>query len=295
MNPKKKPFLIGAHMPVNGNLYSAPQAAASIDCTALQLFTKNTRQWFADPLTEKECTDFKQAVTDANIYAVITHASYLINLASPRERVRTLSVNALKKELDRCHDLGINFLVLHPGAAVSETRATGLKLITEGLHAVFQKSSSKTMILLETMAGQGSTLGSTFEEIGQLLEKNTAKKRLGVCLDTCHIFAAGYDLRTKKAYENMWDKFDKKVGLKNLKAIHVNDSKRELGCCVDRHEEIGKGEIGEKFFALLFNDPRFFEVPKILETPKESLADDARNIALIKSLLTEKTKERFGL
>ena len=295
MKLSEKTLLIGAHMSIEGGLYRAPEKALSIGCTVLQLFTKSNRQWQAKPLSKEDCTLFKKSVKDAHIYSVVCHASYLINLASPNEQVRIRSINALVIELDRCHNLAIDYLVLHPGSSVGQEKEKGLELITQGLNEVFKKSPSKTMVLLETMAGQGSSLGSRFEEIAILLKNNTDKKRLGVCLDTCHVFAAGYDLRDKPGYEKMWKNFDDIIGIKHLKAMHINDSKKDLGSCVDRHEDVGKGKIGENFFAFLFNDFRFFSIPKILETPKETLKDDVQNIKIIKGLLTQKTKKLLNL
>jgi len=295
MKKNKKIFLIGAHISIEGGLYRACQKAASIDCTVLQIFTKSNRQWFASPLSLSEISLFKKARKAAGIVSVTAHASYLINLASNNKETRVRSINAIKKELDRCHNLGIEYLVLHPGAHVKQGEQKGLSLVVEGLNQALNNNDYSTMLLLETTAGQGTTLGRTFEEIAFLRNNSNHKNRIGVCLDTCHIFAAGYDIRTQETYEAVWKNFDKTIGLKNLKVIHINDSKREVGSFVDRHEAIGKGKIGKKGFELLFNDKRFFSIPKILETPKETLQDDAQNIATIKNLLTEQTKKLIDI
>lgn len=288
-------FFIGAHISVEGGLHKAPERAASIGCSTLQIFTKSNRQWFAKPLSEDEVVAFKESIRKHNIRSVTVHASYLINLASPQIETRTRSINALIKELDRCNALGVDYLVLHPGSHVNQTIEKGLALIIEGINKVFEKNHGSTMLLLETMAGQGSSLGHTFEQIATLRQEIKEKKRVGICLDTCHTFAAGHEFSTKETYEEMWNEFDKIIGLKHLKVIHVNDSKKECGSGVDRHEDIGKGQIGLKGFEFLFNDPRFFDIPKILETPKEDLSDDKRNIEIIKKLLSSSTKKILHL
>lgn len=291
MEKNKKKLLIGAHLSIEGGFYKAIERGASIGCTVIQIFTKSNRQWFAKPLEQKDIDAFKAAQKTTNITSITAHASYLINLASPKASVRTQSINALKKELDRCEQLGIDYLVLHPGSSVDQKEEKGIELIIEGINKALSQTDSSTMLLLETMAGQGSSLGKTFEQLAIIRTKSAHTKRIGICLDTCHIFAAGYDFRTKATYEALWKTFDAIIGLQHLKVIHINDSKKELNCRVDRHEDIGKGEIGNDGFGFLFNDPRFFDTPKILETPKATLADDERNIATIKNLLTKTTKE----
>ncbi len=295
MKKQKKQLLIGAHVSVEGGFYKAVERAHSIGCTVVQIFTKSNRQWFAKPLNTEDVNKFKAAAKKTEMQATVSHASYLINLASNKSETRTRSINALKKELFRADSLGINYLVLHPGSHVGQGEEKGIELVAKGLEAALENYTGSTELLLETMAGQGTSLGHTFEKIAQILQKSGHKNKIGICLDTCHVFAAGYDFRTKSGYTKMWDNFDTVIGLKKLKVIHINDSKKELDCRVDRHEDIGKGEIGKTAFALLFNDPRFFSVPKILETPKESLQDDARNIATIKKLLTKATKKILNL
>lgn len=290
------PFLIGAHISVEGGLHKAIERALSIKCTALQIFTKSNRQWFAKPLEETEIETFKQVVKAANMQNhIVAHAAYLINLASPNAETRTKSINSLKKEIERCDALAIPYLVLHPGSHVNQTETKGLNLIVQGIDKALEGNTGTTMILLETMAGQGSSLGSTFDQLSYILKQSAHKTRLGVCLDTCHVFAAGYDFSTTANYKKMWEEFEKTIGRKNLKIIHVNDSKKECGSKVDRHEDITKGKIGTKGFELLFNDKTLDHIPKILETPKASLADDARNIKTIKNLLTPITKKRLHI
>jgi deoxyribonuclease IV len=287
----QKKLLLGAHMSIEGGLHKAIERGIETGCTTLQIFTKSNRQWHAKAISLEEIEKFKQAVTTSGINPIVAHASYLINLASPEEATRKKSIIALKKELEVCSQLNIPYLVLHPGSHVNQTTKEGVALISQGLDQALQESPGTTIIALETMAGQGSSVGSTFEELAEIYQLSEHKKRLGVCLDTCHIFSAGYDFTEKKVYEAMWSEFDKTIGLKRLKVIHVNDSKKELGSRVDRHETITKGKIGAEAFALLFNDARFFDVPKILETPKATLAEDIYNMEIIKGLLTKETKE----
>jgi deoxyribonuclease-4 len=287
----QKKLLLGAHMSIEGGLHKAIERGIETGCTTLQIFTKSNRQWHAAPLEITAIKQFNQAVITSGINPIVAHASYLINLASPEEATRKKSIIALKKELEVCSQLNIPYLVLHPGSHVNQTINQGLALINQGLNQVFKEVPGNTIIALETMAGQGSSLGSNFEEIAKIYKSNDYKERLGVCLDTCHIFSAGYDFTEKKAYEAMWSEFDKIIGLEHLKVIHVNDSKKELGSRVDRHETITKGKIGAEAFALLFNDARFFDIPKILETPKATLAEDIYNMEIIKGLLTKETKE----
>lgn len=287
----QKKLLLGAHMSIEGGLHKAIERGIETGCTTLQIFTKSNRQWHAKAISLEEIEKFKQAVTASSINPIVAHASYLINLASPEEATRKKSIIALKKELEVCSQLNIPYLVLHPGSHVNQTTKEGITLISQGLDQALQESPGATIIALETMAGQGSSVGSTFEELAEIYQLSEHKKRLGVCLDTCHIFSAGYDFTEKKVYEAMWSEFDKTIGLERLKVIHVNDSKKELGSRVDRHETITKGKIGAEAFALLFNDARFFDVPKILETPKATLAEDIYNMEIIKGLLTKETKE----
>ena len=198
-------------------------------------------------------------------------------------------------ELKRCDSLGIPYLVLHPGSYLKTDEHSCLEQISNNLNTIFKNAPGKTILLLETMSGQGSTVCYTFEHISQIIKQSKYKHRLGLCFDTCHTFVAGYDFRTKKTYEIMWKEFDRIIGLNKLKVIHINDSKKPLGSRIDRHENIGKGKLGTQAFKLLFNDKRFFDIPKILETPKDSLYDDARNMQKIRSLLLPKTRKILGI
>jgi len=287
---KKSRLLLGAHVSIAGGLYKAIERGQSIGCTTIQIFTKSNRQWRAKKLTDEDIKNFKSAQQQSDVKSVVAHASYLINLAAINTEVREKSIYALIEELQRCDALAIPYLVLHPGSSTNGSDKAGLDKIIDALNIIFSKHTIKTTLLLETMAGQGSSLGSTFEQIAYIYKKSKVKKHLGVCIDTCHIFAAGYDFRTKDNYEKTWNEFDKVIGLNLLKVIHINDSKKDYASKVDRHANIGKGNIGLEGFRLLFNDKRFFAIPKILETPDGTLPEFAKDIATIKSLLSPKTK-----
>ena len=295
MAEKKQRLLFGAHMSIAGGIHLALERGESIGCTAIQIFTKSNRQWSAKKLITQDSNAFKTALKQSPIKSVIAHATYLINIGSPKKEIYQKSIKALALELQRCDQLGVPYLVLHPGSHLGTGEEECLQRIANNLNDVFDKAPGKTKILLETMAGQGSSVCYAFEHIAEILSKSAFKKRLGVCFDTCHAFVAGYDLRTKKTYEDTWKEFDKIIGLKKLKAIHLNDSKKELGSRVDRHEDIGKGTLGLEPFKLLFNDERFFDIPKILETPKDDLKNDLRNMETIKKLISPRTKRTLSI
>ncbi len=288
--PKKTTLLIGAHMSIVDGIHHALERGESIGCSTIQLFTKNNRQWKARPLTKNDIELYQQAAKQSSIKWVVAHATYLINIGSPDKTIEKKSINAVIMELKRCQALGIPYLVLHPGSHVKTNQDSCIQQISDNLNKIFASAPGKTMLLLETMAGQGSSVCYSFEHIALIIKQSKYKRRLGVCLDTCHIFAAGYDFRTKKTYEATWKEFDSTIGFNKLKVIHINDSKKDLGSQVDRHEEIGKGKIGKQAFRLLFNDKRFFNIPKILETPKNSLDDDLRNMETIYALLSTQTR-----
>ncbi len=259
--------LLGAHMPIKGGLGSAVRTGKAIGCTAVQVFTSSPQQWAAKPVTEEMVADFQAAKLETGIDVVVSHDSYLVNLCAPTDEARTKSIEGLKGELRRCNQYGIKFAVSHIGSHGGRGAEEGLKIAAESVKEVLADTPDDVMILAETTAGQGSSLDSKFEEIARLFELTGAPTRLGVCLDTCHIFAAGYDIRTAETYDQTFAVFDQIVGIQNLKAIHCNDSKKDIGTRVDRHENIGEGFIGPTAFELLVNDPRFFEIPILLETP----------------------------
>ena len=261
--------LLGAHMSIAGGYHKAAVAAAEHRMEVVQLFTKNNSQWRAKAITEEEAALFAAAVAEHKLAHPLSHSSYLINLASPDALLRTKSVEAMVIELQRAEQLGIPYVVVHPGAHTTATLEEGLALVANSLdeiHAVLPKSP--VQVLLEITAGQGSCLGHKFEQLAEILKQTKRPERVGVCFDTCHAFAAGYDLREPKLYKAMWRSLDDLLGLDRLKAIHVNDSKRELGSRVDRHEHIGRGQIGAAGFHLLMRDKRLRHIPMYLETPK---------------------------
>lgn len=285
MTTQKNRLLLGAHVSIAGGFEKSIERGESIGCTAIQIFTKSNRQWAAKKISSKESDLFSQTMQKSSIQCVVVHASYLINLAATHDALAQKSIDATIEELLRCSQLGIRYLVLHPGSSSASNKEDSLLEIARNLDAIFEATPDTTMILLENMAGQGNSLCRTFEELAIIRKNITHKKRLGFCFDTCHAFAAGYDFSTKKSYEALWQKFDDTIGLAHLKALHLNDSKKECGSKVDRHEDIGKGKIGIDAFKMLMNDPRFLDVPKIIETPMNDLADHARNIEVLKRLV----------
>lgn len=284
-------------MSVSGGLEKSIEQALKTGCTAIQIFTKSNRQWQAKDLTQQEIATFKQAASASGIQAVVTHACYLINLAAQNEEIYQKSIQALAKEIIRCQELGIGYLVLHPGSAGDQESMQAVQKIIAGINLALAQAPGPTMILLETMAGQGSSMCSTFEQLAIIRAGVADKARIGICVDTCHMFAAGYDFSSSASYHELWKQFDRIIGLEQIKVIHMNDSKKERGSRVDRHEDIGKGAIGLEAFRLLMNDERFFDVIKILETPKgdHEIDDDKRNLTTLLNLLTEENKRLFGL
>ncbi len=291
MTRKKHNLLLGAHISIAGGLEKAIERGESIGCTTIQIFIKNNRQWHAKKLSASQIKSFKSAVQKSSIKSIVAHATYLINLGSSNKETEEKSIIAIKEELKRCDDLNIPYLVLHPGSYLKTNEKACIDQVSNNLNEIFKTTPSKAMILLETMSGQGTGICYKFEQIAQLYKQSKFKKKLGICFDTCHAFAAGYDFRTRPTYEKMWKNFDQIIGLQHLKVIHVNDSKRLLGSRVDRHADIGKGQLDLNAFRLLFNDQRFFDIPKILETPKETLKDDLKNMEVIKKLLLPKTRK----
>lgn len=260
--------LLGAHVSTQGGVQNAPGRGAELECDAIAIFTKNQRQWKAKPLKEEEIAGFKENMRKYGIRMALSHDSYLINLGSPREDIYRKSVEAFVDEILRADQLDLPFLVFHPGSHLGEGEELGLKKIAGGIEeSLSQAPDSRVMLLLETTAGQGTNLGYTFEQLATIMDLVGDKERLGVCFDTCHAFAAGYDIRTPEAYGETFDRFDEVIGLDNLRAFHLNDSKFPLGSRKDRHEHIGQGEIGLEAFRLLVNDRRFENHPMILETP----------------------------
>jgi len=261
--------LLGAHFSIAGGLHRAFYTARDYGCSAMQIFTKNASTWKEKQVRADEIERFDQARTETGIRHVAAHTSYLINIASPDPEKHKLSCAALAHELLRSASLGIDTVVLHPGAHMGSGEKKGLRKISESILAIFEKTDRiRCRLLLETTAGQGTGLGHTFEQLGAIINQVNDSRRLGVCLDTSHIFAAGYDIRNDAAYRQTMAAFDRIIGLKHLYLMHLNDSKKEFGTRVDRHENIGQGHIGPGAFACIMNDDRLNQVPKIIETPK---------------------------
>lgn len=280
-----RPPLIGAHMSIAGGIHKAFERGESVGCRTLQIFLKNSNRWDARPLSAQDRELFAAARARTGIDPVVAHDSYLINLASPDRALREKSVRAFMEEMGRANFLGVPFLVLHPGAHMGTGEREGCARVAEALDRALGEVGGPVVPLLENTAGQGSTLGRRFEELASILERVGARERVGVCFDTAHAFAAGYDLRTKKDYDAVMREFDRLIGVGRIRVFHVNDSKKELGSRVDRHADIGKGFLGLEPFRFLLNDRRFPAVPKILETPKgPDLAEDRRNLATLQSL-----------
>jgi len=279
--------LLGAHMSIAGGLHVAFERIRDVQGEALQLFTKSERQWNAPALEPSEVEVFHRHWEESGRMPVAAHDTYLINLAAPDPVKLERSVLAFAEELRRSASLGIPYLITPPGSHLGEGVEAGLERFVANLDRAIELSETSTVeVLLETTAGQGTNLGSTFEEIAYILGNSRHPRRMGICFDTCHAFAAGYDLRSPEAYERTFRHLDETIGLKRLKFFHVNDSKKDLGSRVDRHEHIGKGKIGLEAFRLLLNDPRFKRHPMVLETHKEKdLALDRENLAVLRSLL----------
>jgi deoxyribonuclease-4 len=277
----------GAHMSISGGLYKAFGHGERAGCDTIQIFSKNQQQWRSKPLTEDEIGRFQAEQTRTGMGPLVVHDSYLINLASPNDELWEKSIAAFGDELERCHALGIPYLVTHPGAHMGTGEQAGLARVSVALNRLFAAGvGGDVLVLIETTAGQGSSLGHRFEHLAQLIQHSEHPQRLGVCVDTCHILAAGYDIRTPEAYAATFAEFDQLVGLGRIKCFHVNDSQKGLGSHVDRHAQIGEGEVGLEAFRALVNDPHFTELPLILETPKgEDLAEDITNLALLRGLI----------
>jgi len=275
-------------MSIEGDLYKAFERISLVKGESLQIFSKNQRQWHVPPLRTVEIKQFKEAWKNWGKGPVAVHDSYLINLANPDTKKSNRAVGAFAEEINRAGLLSIPYLVMHPGSHVGAGIEQGLKHLTENLDRAFEKATvaSAVMVLLETTAGQGTGLGSSFEELAYIISHSKYSDRLGVCFDTCHTFAAGYDISTQKGYSKTFSDFESIIGLDRLKFFHLNDSKKELGSRVDRHEHIGKGKIGLAGFKLLMNDPRFAEHPMVLETPKaKDLKEDVENLKLLWGLI----------
>lgn len=262
---------LGAHVSTAGGVHQALLRAKAIGANTCQIFAKNNNQWLAKkPLTDEEIGKFFENKRTCGIEIIFSHAGYLINLASPDQKNSGLSLKSLAQEMERAIALELDFVVLHPGAHVGGGMKKGIEKIAQNIRNVLEKfPHRRTWLLLETTAGQGTSVGHRFEQLAAILDFVRDIPRVGICLDTCHVFAAGYDFRTPEDYQKIWREFDRTIGFKKLKALHLNDSKQELGSRVDRHQHIGQGKIGPEGFRLLMRDKRLAQIPMVLETPKQ--------------------------
>ena len=284
--PRSSP-LLGAHMSIAGGVDKSLLEGKKVECDAIQIFTRSSRQWAAHPYGKDEIDLFKHNRKETGIGTIVAHDSYLLNLGSPDGALRKKSIAAFIDELERCETLDISALIAHPGAHMGAGELAGIKTIARSLDEVHAACRGfKTKVTLEITAGQGSCLGYRFEQIRDIIDATKESERLRVCFDTEHAFAAGYDFRTKDGYASTFEGFDELVGIERLAAFHLNDSKKGLGSRVDRHDHIGQGQLGVEAFRLLLNDRRFWGIPMCLETPKgKDLQEDRDNLRLLRSLI----------
>ena len=277
----------GAHESISGGVFNAIERGQTATCDTIQMFNKSNSQWRAKKIEQTELDKYFEKIKETGVTVATSHSSYLINIASPVKELNEKSFKALKEEMERCEMLKIPNLVMHPGSHVGTGEEPGIKRIIKNLNKLFKElKNNNVCLLLETTAGQGSNLGYTFEQIGEMIDGVKVQDHIGVCLDTCHIFAAGYPIGDPKEYKKTMKKFDDIIGLDKLKIIHMNDSKKEFGSRRDRHEHIGKGHIGIEAFRNIVNDKRLKNVPMILETPKEEeLKEDIENLKVLRSLV----------
>lgn len=277
---------VGMHVSIAGSIDRAVDNAVAMECTAFQIFTRNPRGWAAKPLTSKDITSFKEklAASKINRFATVAHMPYLPNLSSPEDDPFTRSLSSLIDEIKRCSKLGIPYIVAHLGSHKGAGDKKGIEKLVKAFTKAAEGTMDDVMILLENTAGQKNSVGSDFEQLALILSQLKPAKRFGVCLDTCHAFAAGYDMRTQKETAKTLEKFGKSVGFENLKILHLNDSKGELGCNIDRHEHIGLGHIGEKGLSYVIKNINSKKIPIILETPIDERRDDMGNMRKVKEL-----------
>lgn len=279
---------LGAHMSISGGLHLAIDRAVAAGCGVLQIFTRNSNQWRGKPVSESDTELFRTKFAASGLREVISHDIYLINLASPPGETRDKSLAAFRDELETCTRLGISKIVMHPGSHLADSPQAGLERVIAAFDQLFEEVPQfEGRVLIETTAGQGSNLGRTFEELAAIINASCFPDKFGVCFDTCHTFAAGYDTATEDGYADTMQQFDRLIGLERLHCFHLNDSKKGLGSRVDRHEHIGQGALGLNPFRFILNDPRFRAVPKILETPKGDNDEmDAVNLGILRGLAT---------
>lgn len=282
-----KKTLLGAHISIAGGIYKSIDRAERIGCTAMQIFSGNNNRWKTKDISQKDVEKYKDKLRESNIEIVGIHNSYLINLASPKEEVELKSITAMKNEIEKMNLLEAQYLIIHPGAYLYKDLEWGVEKIAANLDMIIDETKPIGKILLETTAGQGTAIGRTLEEISEIRKRMKNYDFIGFCLDTCHLFAAGYDFRTKDKYEIFVNKVQKVLGLDNVNFFHLNDSKKDLAARKDRHEHIGKGKIGVEAFQFIMNDKRFENSAKVIETPKgkDGYSSDIENINKLKDLI----------
>jgi len=282
-------ILLGAHMSIAGGVHTAVERAMKIGCTTMQMFVKNNTQWNGKPLTDDDVSTYKKLLSESSIGPVLVHDTYLINLCATDKIILKKSRAALKDEFNRAEQVGATYLNFHPGSHMGAGEDDGIQLVAESLNIIHaQTKEYRVKSVLEATAGQGTALGCRFEQLRAIIDLVDEADRMAVCIDTCHVFAAGYDISNEPGYWRTFEEFNAIVGLDRLVAFHINDSRRELGSRVDRHEHIGKGKIGKTAFRLLMNDERFRNIPKVLETPKgPEMKEDVRNMRLLRSLVSQ--------
>lgn len=288
MTTAKHHQLLGAHMSIKGGLHNAFYEAQSVNATAVQFFSKSNRQWQAKPIAPEAADLFIQTRKDLGFSrsAVAIHACYLINLCAEDESTRKQSIKALAEELQRCAQLEVPTLIIHPGSRGKQELSAALQRVGLSLNEAINQAEVSTKVLIEMMAGQGSVVGVTLEEVAGMVEPVQLQQQVGVCVDTCHIFAAGYDLTTMEGFAHFWKEFESKIGLNKLGALHINNSKQPLGSRIDRHEQLDEGKIDLLMFKLLLNDMRFIDIPKFLETYKSAdLHEDRHNLKILIDLI----------
>jgi len=277
--------LLGAHVSIAGGIFNAPERGVQTGCGVIQLFTQNSNQWKGKAVTDQDAALFKEKLAASGLREVVCHDIYLINLASAPGDVQDKSIAAFREEMERCARLGIQKIIMHPGSHNGDGEEVGIRRICEAFDLLFSLVPQFTgKVLLENTAGQGTNLGYRFEHLQAIIEGTSHRDRFGVCFDTCHAFAAGYQIADRDGYRRTFEEFEKTIGLSKLLAFHLNDSKKGLGCKVDRHEHIGAGALGLEPFRFILNDPNFAQVPKFIETPKEDGMDE-QNLKLLRSLV----------
>ena len=285
---------LGAHMSTSGGVEKAILRGQSVGCESIQIFTTNPSQWKSRTLEEKVIAKFREARIETGIEPIVAHARYLINLASPDDALWRRSIGAFRDELELCEQLQIPYIVIHPGAHMKSGEQVGLARVARALDELRKRTAGfQVQILLEITAGQGTTLAYKFEHLAQIMDTAHDPSWLGVCFDTCHAFGAGYELRTPQGYAETWRQFDEIMGMSSLGCMHLNDSKGCLGCRRDRHEHIGKGQLGLEPFRYIMNDPALRDLPLLLETPKgPEMKNDEKNLRVLRSLIESEGEDR---